>query len=182
MTLIKLEGFGEDAILKTDTKPSAGGLRPFPCTASGYTKQTACVLGADIKILGENGPDPKDVIAVQVCNGQYGAELLFDLVPTGTPEQKQRSLEARNKIIKILGAHTNGQLDSEKLKKAKHQCLQISCQHKGFREKDGKWYRKVAVYLDGQVDDIRPVDEVQMPPLPGSSTPAAPADPDPFFN
>lgn len=182
MTLIKLEGFGEDAILKTDTKPSAGGLRPFPCTASGYTKQTACVLGAGIKIIGEGGPDPKDVLVVQVVNGQYGGDILIDLVPTGTPEQKQRSLETRNKMIKILGAHTSGQLDTVKLGKAKDQCLRISCQHKGFREHDGRWYHKVVCYLDGQVDDIRPVDEVQMPPLPGSSTPAAPADPDPFFN
>ena len=170
MTLINLEGFGDDAILKLDTKPSKGGLRPFPCTANGWTRQTAYVLGAGIKVLGENGPEPKECIAVQVANGEYGAEMLFDLVPTGTDAQKQRTIENRNKIIKILGAHTNGKLDTGKLEKAKGQCLEVICQHKGFRAgNDGKHYHKVAVYLSGQVDDIGPVNEVAMPPLPGSA-------------
>ena len=182
MSLITLDGFGDDALLKTDVKPSAGGLRPFPCTSNGYTKQTACVLGADIKILNEM-TDPREVIAVQVVNGQYGAELLFDLVPTGTDEQKQRSIENRNKIIKILGAHTAGKLDTDKLKKAKGQCLRISCTHKGFSQKDGKHYHKVACYLDGQVDDIGPVNEVAMPALPGQApAPTSSASDDPFFN
>lgn len=173
MTLISLDGFGDDAILKLDTKPSKGGLRPFPCAGSGYTKQTACVLGAGIKILNEM-TDPKEVIIVQVANGQYGGEILFDLVPSGTEEQKQRSLDSRNKIIKILGAHTGGKLDTAKLEKAKGQCLQISCTHKGFRlGNDGKHYHKVTCYLDGLVEDISPVNEVAMPALPGQTPLAA---------
>jgi hypothetical protein len=173
MNLISIPGMNEESILNTSTESNGAGLRPFPCYASTWTRQTGCVLKAGIKHFDDSG----DNLAIVVCNGQYGGEILINLdcskVPPGTkdvPKTQQENLETLIKAIKVLGAHTNGKLDPAKLAKARNMCVEFLCKHKGHRQgTDGRWYHKVGYIFKGQVDDIGPVVEVPMPMLPGTA-------------
>lgn len=182
--LITIPGMDADSLTKMDVTPSGGGLRPFPCDASGWTPQTGVVLKAAYKRLGE-----KDNISIQVGNGPYGAEILISLdvndVPPGTQDVAkaiQRNLETLTKAIKVLECHTNGKLDLDKLAKAHGMCVAFACKHKGFREYNGSHYHKISTLFNGGVPDLQPVIDVPMPPLPGQAQPrpAAGGEADPF--
>ena len=176
MTLITLDGLDDQTLVNTDTKPSGGGLRPFPCDNQGWVKHTAVVMSADIKSF-DSG---RDSISLVVANGQYGGELLIDLDPKGAPDP-QKALETRNKAIKILNAVTDGKLDSAKVKKSHGQLVEIIARHKGFTQgKNGRWYHKVSLILTGEVAEMLPVAEIPMPALPDSQA-AHPTDNDIVF-
>jgi hypothetical protein len=190
MSLINIPGMTEDSLTKLDTAPTGGGLRPFPCDASGWTKQTGCVLKCGIKIFEVNGIN-KENISIQVGNGQYGAEILISLdvtdVAPGTRDvakAQQQNLETLTKAIKCLGAHSQGKLDTAKLEKAHGQCVEFICKHKGFSTKGNSTYHKIGYIFTGEVPDIQDVTMVQMPQVPGSSAPAfqPSGDYDPFGN
>ncbi len=187
MTLVNIPGMTEDSILNTNTNPTGAGFRPFPCNADGWTRHTAHVIKAEVKTFEQSGDD---VLSIVVANVQYGGEITINLDPSkvgpkcADPEkQRQRNLESLVKAIKILGAHTNGKLDTNKLNNARNQIVEVSAIHQGFREKDGKYYHKVKVLLNGEAKEEVNVTEVTMPALPGSTpAPAASTDEqDPFF-
>jgi hypothetical protein len=182
MTLIPIPGMTAQSIADTSTEPTSTGGRPFPCDANGWTKHTATVRKAYIKHFDNSG---KDYIGLRVENGQCSDELLIALdardIPTGlTPEKAQAAMEKNlatlQMAVKLLGAHTNGQLDTVKLEKASGQIVEIIAKHKGFRQYDGKHYHKITLILTGAAPALLPIDpSVQLPPLPGAALPAAPA-------
>lgn len=170
--LIHIEGLTAEAIQNADTTPSAGGLKPFPCDAAGWTKHTAVVMGATLKIF----PNGGEAISLQVANAEYGGEILVNLPPY-EPQYQEKSFETLIKTIKILGAHTDGNLDTAKLKDAHGQLVTIIAKHKGFHEgRDGRQFHKVSLILTGDAKDMGPVTPVVMPALPG----AAPTESLPF--
>jgi hypothetical protein len=190
MSLINIPGMTEDSLTKLDTAPTGGGLRPFPCDANGWTQQTGVVLKAGIKIFEVNGIN-KENISIQVGNGQYGAEMLISLdvtdVAPGTKDKakaQQENLETLHKAIKVLGAHSQGKLDTAKLEKAHGMCIAFIAKHKGFTTKGSSTYHKISYIFKGEVPDLLDVVEVQMPQVPGSSAPASQASGyyDPFGN
>jgi len=179
MSLITIPGMTQDALLNTSTAPTGGsGLRPFPCDGFGFIKQTGVVLKCEIKSFKEG----EDTLSILIGNGQYGGEVLINLDPSLTgpgckdvAKQQQNNLETLVKAISLLGAHTNEKLDTAKLEKAHGMAVQISVKHNGFREKDGKHYHKISIYLDGAVPEMLPVIEVpSMPTLPGQQAQQAP--------
>lgn len=160
MTLISLDNLTPVA----STAPKSTGGRPFPCHGQGWTKHTATVVGASIKSF-----DSGDSLSIRVENGEHAAELLINLDPSGAPDP-QKALETRNLAITILGALTNGKLDSAKVEKARGQVVQFIAKHKGFSHKDGRSYHKVSTILTGQVDAMTPVTGHEvMPLLPGQA-------------
>lgn len=165
MTLVPLQGLDDKTLENTKTTTARS---PFPCDASSYTKHTARVAKASLKVFETSG---KESISILVENEGFGGEVLVDLDPSSAPDP-QKALESRNKLIKILGAHTDGQLDTEKLEKAKGQLVEISARHKGFTESKGRVFHKVALYFNGEVSALRPVTGPAMPPLPAAASPA----------
>ena len=178
MTLIPIAGITEDSLLNTSTEAKAGGLKPFPCDAYSWTKHTGCVLKAELKHFVNSG----DSISVTVVNAEYGAEILVNLdtsqVAPGTRDvekARQENLETLTKLIKVLGAHTKGQLDTAKLEKAKNMCVEFIAKHKGFRNgTNGGTFHKITYIFKGGVEDLTDVTGPQLPALPGQA-PAAPA-------
>ncbi len=180
MTLYTIPGMTEETILKTDTAPSGGGLRPFPCDAQGWTTQTGFVVKAEVKTF-TNADGENTNLSIVVANNEYGGEILINLdprkVPPGTKDvekQMQQNLDDIRKIVKILGCHTNGKFDTDKLKNAKGN-LTFICKHKGFNEKDGRHYHKISYIFKGEAPDPlpQPNEKPQLPALPGSALPAA---------
>lgn len=176
MTLVSIPGMTEDALLNTSTEPTGAGFLPFPCTASGWTKHTAHVIKAEIKIINN-----EENISIVVANVQHGGEVLIALDPskvgpncTNPEKQRQSNLENLMRAIKILGAHTKGKLDTDKLAKAHGQVVEIIAKHKGFRQWEGKHFHKVSLVLTGTAAEEVDVTPVGLPPLPGSNAPAAP--------
>lgn len=146
----------------SDTAPKNVGGRPFPCDALGWTKHTAEVVGASIKTF-----DSGDSISIRVANGDYAGDLLINLDPSGAPDP-QKALETRNLALTILGAITNGKLDTTKLEKAKGQKVAIIAKHKGWTFKGDKAYHKVSYILTGEVPALTPVTGQEfMPAIPG---------------
>lgn len=190
MTLITIPGMTEEGITKMDTAPTGGGLRPFPCDASGWTRQTGVVLKCGIKSFTVGGA-ARDNISIQVGNGQYGGEILIslditDIAPGARDVAKaqQENLDTIQKVLKVLGAHTQGRIDTAKLDKSHGQTIAFICKHKGFQEKDGRHFHKIGMIFKGEVEDLEDVVEVPMPTLPGQAAPA-PArsqEQDPFFS
>lgn len=190
MTLITIPGMTEDSLLNMDTNPSGMGFRPFPCTPNDWTKHTAHVIKAEIKSFDNGG----DNLSIVVANVMHGGEILINLDPSRVgpgvkdPEkQAQRNLESLTRAIKILGAHTKGQLDLKKLEKASGQVVEILAKHKGFREKDGRFYHKVSLILTGTAKEEVDVTDVPMPEPPNAVRTSAPAasfqdEQDPFFS
>jgi len=175
MSLINIPGMTEDSLTKMDAAPTAGGLRPFPCTPNDWTMQTGVVMKAGLKTFTIDG-EPSENISIQVANGQYGAELLIGLdarrVPPGTKDAartQQDNLNTIQKVIKMLGAHTGGKLDTQKLEAAHGMCCAFIVKHKGFQESNGRYYHKVSAIFKGEVPDYEEVVMVQMPNLPGQS-------------
>jgi hypothetical protein len=71
--------------------------------------------------------------------------------------------------MKVLGCHTQGKLDTDKLVKCSGQIVEIIAKHKGFRDFEGKKYHKVTLRYTGAAPELLPVDEsVKLPDLPGS--------------
>jgi hypothetical protein len=183
MALRKIVGLTEDKILNASVEPSTPGLRPFPCTSETYTRYSAAVLKVEIKEINK-----KDQLAITVCNGAFGGEILICLDPSDvafglTPEkqeaQKTRNLETIASVLKTLGCHTDGQLDDSKFGSCCNVLLEIGAKHKGFREYQGTYYHKVSlVYAGAAKGEMLPVDEtaIQMPSLP-NITPAPKGDP-----
>lgn len=179
--LIPITGITEESLTNMSTEAKAGGLRPFPCDGFGWTRHTGCVLKAEIKHFDNSG----DSIAITVVNAQYGAEILVNLdpsqVPPGTKDQekvRQDNLETLTKLIKVLGAHTKGQLDTTKLEKAKNVCVEFIAKHKGFTEgRNGGTFHKITYIFKGGADDITDVTGPQLPPLPGAAASSGPIDP-----
>ena len=179
MSLINIPGMTEDSILKTDVAATGGpGLKPFPCDGSGWTRQTGSVLKAALKIF-ENGGEN---ISIVMGNGPFGGEILINLDTTQVPpgcqdvaKAEQENLTTLVKAIKVLGAHTNGKLDTSKLEKARGMNIEFICRHKGFNPgRDGKQFHKISYIFKGGIPDIEPVDEhPRLPDLPGTG--AAPA-------
>lgn len=192
MTLISIPGMDESSILNQSTKPSGGGLRPFPCDGQGWTKHTANILKAEYKTLTSNGV-AKDYISMTVCNCQYGGEILVGVdvsdIPENLTEKKAREAIDRNMktllmAVKILGCHTSGKIDTAKVGKATGQGIELIARHKGFREHDGRHYHKVSLILTGAVDEVTDVDDrIGLPPLPGEAQGAsAPPSASPSFD
>lgn len=166
-TLVTLDGLDSQTLEQTDTRPAAGGGRPFPCDSNGWTRHTATVTKADLKVW----EDGKESIEVYIQNGAHAGSLLVDLDPRTAPDP-QKALDTRNKLIKVLGAHTDGQLDLGKLKKASGQIVEIIAKHKGFTTAaNGNTYHKVSLIFTGSAEKLEPV-QGTLPPLPG----AEPAD------
>ena len=161
MALVNLDNFNLDI----DTAPSTGGARPFPCDGASYTRHTGRVVKAGLLTF-DSG---KESIKITVENGPFGGDILVDLDPSGAPNP-QKAIETRNKAIKLLGAHTNGQFDTDKLGKAHGQLVAFSAKHKGFANgKNGGIFHKVALYFDGEAKDLLPVAPcATMPALPGA--------------
>ena len=186
MSLIAIDGISEDSLVKTDVKAKDGGFRPFPCDANGWTEHTATVMKASLKTFTKDGK-ASDNISVVIANGSCGGELLFplninDIAPGLTPEKaekaRQGNLESLKMIIKILGCHTSGKLDTGKLDKAHGQLVKVIAKHKGFRQYEGRDYHKIGLILKGAIEDSewKDVDlSIGLPPLPGSQ-PAASTD------
>jgi hypothetical protein len=170
MNLIPIEGLDEATLESASTAPSGGGLKPFPCDAAGWTKHTAVVMGASLKVFDSGS----EAISLLVANAEYGGEILVNLPPYAA-QYHEKSLETLVKTVKILGCHTAGKLDLDKLKNAHGQLVEIIAKHKGFREgKDGRQYHKVSLILTGEARDMAPVTQVAMPATPG---PVAAVDP-----
>jgi len=210
MALLTIPGMTEDALLNTNTAPS-GGVNHFPCDAQGWTRQTGVVRKCEIKTFGTNDGE-KSNISMLVVNGDYSEEVLIDLdtrhVAPGAkdPEKAQQdNLRDLMKIIKVLGAHTNGKLDTDKLVKANGQIVEIIVKHKGFRGGTSKakfdaqgnnrnpgfarWDGKETLFHDvqaifkGEVPDLEPVNEKGLPEFPrpiGASASRPPAGVDPM--
>ncbi len=160
MTLISLDGLAP----VTDTRAKSGGGRPFPCTPSSWTKHTATVTACTIKSF-----DSGDSISIRVANGDHAAELLVNLDPSGSPDPA-KALATRNLAISILGAITNGKLDSAKVEKASGQTIEFIAKHKGFTSNNGKHFHKVSYILTGEVAVVLPVtNDHIMPALPGQA-------------
>lgn len=162
MSLISLDGLDQNALDSTNTAASSG-RKPFPCTPDTYTRHTGRVVKAALKIFEISG---KESISIVVQNEDYSGEMLIDLDPSGAPNP-QKGLETRNKAIKVLGAATDGKLDTVKLEKASGQIVAFTAKHGGFSEKDGRYYHKVRLYFDGEAHELLPVKQVAMPALPG---------------
>ena len=175
MSLIKIPGMTEDSLLNTSTESKGGGLKPFPCDASGWTKHTAVVLKCSVKVF-ENQDPPSENLSLVVGNGEFGGEILINLDPTrvgpncSNPEKVQeQNLQTLLMAIKLLEAHTNGALDTAKLEKAHGQVVEIIAKHKGFRSgNDGRQYHKVSLILTGSAPDLLPVTGT-LPALPGAA-------------
>ena len=181
MTLIKIPGMTQDALLNRATESKGGGLKPFPCDANGWTKHTAVVLKCEIKAF-DFGDEHTENISILVGNAEFGGEVLINLDPTRVapnctnPEKvQQQNLESLLRAIKILDCATNGQLDTAKLEKAHGQVVEIIAKHKGFRQHEGRYYHKVTLLLTGTAPDLTPVTGT-LPALPGAA-PAVTADP-----
>ena len=177
MSLIAIEGMDENSILNQDVKPTGGGLRPFPCDGSGWTNQTGVVLKCELKTLTGLDGTANDNISITVGNGEYGGEILVGLDWKQTApgvadvsKAQQQNLDTLMKVVKVLGCHTRGQIDTAKLDKAHGQCIEFICKHKGFSKPnaEGRQFHKITYIFKGGVDDIRPVTEVLMPAIPGS--------------
>jgi hypothetical protein len=169
MTLVPIPGLDATTLDKTSTTPAQVGLHPFPCTTSGWTQHTAMVTSAELKCF-ESG---SEALSLKVANGEYGGELLVNLPPY-EPDYQEKSFETLVKTIKILGCHTDGKLDLDKLKKASGQIVSLIANHKGFRQgNNGRSYHKVSLILTGDAPALQPVKQVQMPPLPGAAPMAA---------
>lgn len=163
MTLIPIEGLSTQAIEEQSTAPTSIGLKPFPCDGASWTRHTATVTKAEIKVFDTGS----EAISMQVANGQHGGEVLVNLPPYEAAYQ-EKAFETLIKTIKILGCHTDGKLDSNKLSNAGGQIIEIIAKHKGFRVgKDGRDYHKVSLILTGEAKALLPVTMVQMPSLPG---------------
>lgn len=161
MSLITLDGL----VPVTDTRAKTGGGRPFPCTDKAWTKHTGTVTSCSIKSFDSGN----DSISIRVANGDHGAEILINLDPSGAPDPA-KALVTRNLAISILGAITNGKLDSAKVEKASGQQIEFIAKHKGFTSKDGKHYHKVSYLLTGEVATVLPVtNDHIMPTLPGQA-------------
>lgn len=183
MALIAIPGISEESILNQDTTPKGGGLRPFPCDEAGWTQHTAFVVKASIKQF-DNG---NDSISIVVANEAHGAEILIGLDPSrtapGLSAKQQEKAQADNLrslqlAMKILGCHTNGKLDTVKLEKAHGQYVTLIARHKGFQEKDGKYYHKVTYILTGAAEELLDLKGPALPPLPGQPRASSgPADP-----
>lgn len=189
MALLNIPGMTEDALLKTDTAPTSGpGLQPFPCDANGWTLQHGFVVKAEVKTFaGADGENSN--LSITVANNQYGAEILINLDPSrvapGTRDvakAQEANLRDLMAAIKILGAHTNGRLDTEKLKKASGQVIAFICKHKGFTEKDGRHYHKISYIFKGEGPSPlpQPDERPQLPPRPGTAAPARQISGDPL--
>jgi hypothetical protein len=182
MALLNIPGMTEEALKTVDTTAKTVGLRPFPCDAQGWTNHTGTVIKAEVKTFaGAQGENSN--LAITVQNDECGAEILINLDPTQVApgvkdvakavQQNQQDLHA---AVKILGAHTNGRLDTDKLAKAQGQVIAFISKHKGFREKDGRYYHKVSNIFKGEAPQLLPVTErVQLPPLPGTAAQTAPS-------
>lgn len=182
MTLIPIPGLTLDGIQNQKTEASSG-LQPFPCNATNWTRHTAAVNKAAIKHFENSG---KDYISLEFVNGAHFGEMLISLdindIPPGlTPEKaaeaRQKNLETLQKVIKILGCHTNGQLDTAKLEKARGQAIAVVAKHKGFRQgSQGGYFHKITYLLNGEVPEMLAVDtSVGLPPLPSGGAPGAPS-------
>lgn len=183
MSLIKIPGMTEDALLNTSTESKGGGLKPFPCDASGWTKHTAVVLKCSVKVFDNQNP-PSENLSLVVGNGEFGGEILINLDPTRVgpnctnPEKvTEQNLQTLMMAVKLLEAHTNGALDTVKLEKAHGQTVEIIAKHKGFRLHEGKNYHKVSLILTGSAPDLTPVTGPQLPALPSAPASSGPIDP-----
>lgn len=207
MALLTIPGMTEDALLNTSTAPTGGGLRPFPCDAGGWTKQTAVVVKCELKTFVVDGAE-KSSISIMVANDEYGAECLVDLDTNNTApgckdvaKQRQQNLSDLMKVIKILGAHTGAKFDTDKLAKAHGQTVEIIVKHKGFRGGETKakfnhrgenrrvgfpcWDGKETLFHDvqaifkGEVEDLEEVNDKGLPPMPTApgAAPTAPRGP-----
>lgn len=209
--LITIPGMTEDALLNLSTAPTGGGLRPFPCDSKGWTRHHGVIVKADIKVFGTSQGE-KSNISLVIANGEFGGEVLIDLdtrnVAPGVPDvekAQQDNLQDLMKVIKILGAHTNGKLDVAKLKASHGQLVEVIAKHKGFRGGTSKakfdanglnrsqggprWDGKETLFHDvqlifkGQVDEAEFRDTVdeskglpELPKAPGSRpSPTAPS-------
>lgn len=180
MSLIDL-GFTASDIDATDTTPK-GGFQPFPCAAGTWTRHTAQVTKAAIKVF----PDGGEAIAITLANGDHGGELLVSLQPdrlgpnvAAKDQEKtiQQNKDTLRLAIKILNAHTDGKLDTAKLERAKGPLVTIIAKHNGFRTgNDGRQYHKVGLILKGSAETLEPVKAMAMPPIPGQTRASAPAD------
>lgn len=198
--LLTIPGMTEDALLNTSTAPTGGGLRPFPCDSKGWTRHHAVVMKCDLKTFA-TAQGEKSNLSIVVANGEAGGEILIDLdirnIPPGTTDVEKAQSERLQEImkaVKILGAHTGGKLDVDKLKAAHGQMVEIIAKHKGFRGAESKarfnadgsaksagsprWngqerlFHEVQVILKGEVADadFKDLDESKgLPPMPTSA-------------
>jgi len=81
-TLVTLDGLDSQTLENTDTRPAAGGGRPFPCDGQTWTRHTATVTKADLKVW----EDGKESIEVYIQNGAHAGSLLVDLDPRTAPD------------------------------------------------------------------------------------------------
>jgi len=163
MSLVSLEGLDEATLEKINPEASGGG-RPFPCDAAGYTKHTGRVTKCRLHCFDDGG----ESIVITVENEGHTGDVLVSLDCSGAPDP-QKAIVSRNRAIKVLGAHTDGKLDTGKLEKASGQLIEFSAKHKGFTTgKNGGTFHKVALYFNGEVKALRPVTGPAMPALPGS--------------
>lgn len=159
MTAITIPGLTPDAITNADTTPKTASFAFFPANATSWTRFTAEIMAAEVKIIGED-----EFLALTVQNGPCKQELLISLDLNKTNPQSKKTEqeqfdEKRETLLvamKLTGCYNaKGQLDTSNLQPARF-CefdakIQKSAKYpNGWREYNGSLYPNIKAYFRGE--------------------------------
>ena len=159
MTAITIPGITVEDIQNANTTAKAASSAYFPANSTRYTRFTAEIMAAEVKIIGED-----EFLVLTVQNGPCKQELFISLDLEKTNPQSQKSEqeqydEKRETLLAVMKhtgcSNAKGQLDTSNFQPARFCEFDAKIQKTkkcpdGWREYNGSLYPNIKGYWKGE--------------------------------